>query len=88
MDKENFFPPREEIEAGFKAIEKILGDRPVFRLCTTCLVKWKREEHGADCPKCGINGFFTINSIGIGAALYMEEEGRKLSDFQDITKKD
>lgn len=56
------------------------------RLCPACEVWWWADvPNTTDCPKCGIDGFFTMNASDMGTAIYFEQSGKSLHAFRQVS---
>jgi len=53
------------------------------RLCDRCMIKWQATSKTRDCPKCGIDSFFTSNANDIGTFIYMEGTGKIFADYEE-----
>lgn len=53
------------------------------RLCDNCMIHWQATMKTRDCPKCGIDSFFTSNAGDIGTAIYFEQTGKTFADYKE-----
>lgn len=55
------------------------------RCCPTCKVKWVHKNlTNRECPRCGIGSFFTMNLGDVGTAVYFENSGDDIDNYQFI----
>lgn len=54
------------------------------KVCTKCKKVILSEHRLNTCPSCGINSFFLMNSSDIGCAMYFEQTGESMEDYERI----
>lgn len=54
------------------------------KVCTKCKKVILSKERPDKCPSCGIHSFFLMNSSDIGCAMYFEQSGESIEDYERI----